>query len=130
MNRPLVCLVIDDDPDDQEIFELAIKDVKTPVACVFIDNCADALTRLDKEGFAPDYIFLDLNMPKMDGKDCLVEIKKMAHLEKIPVIIYSTSSAPGDIKNAIDLGATDYLIKPREISLLTNSLAGFFYKYG
>ncbi|MGV3560218.1 response regulator [Larkinella arboricola] len=124
MNEPVTCFLIDDDEDDQELFTLALKKVDPSLTCVVADDCGEALKKLrQEENFWPQYIFLDLNMPRMHGKQCLIELKKIARIKHIPIIIYSTSSEPKDIQETKALGAADFLTKPPLISTLTARLA-------
>ncbi|MFC5407787.1 response regulator [Larkinella bovis] len=124
MNEPVTCFLIDDDEDDQELFALALKKVDPNLTCVVADDCGEALRMLkQEENFCPQYIFLDLNMPRMHGKQCLVELKKIARIENIPIIIYSTSSEPRDIQETKALGASAFLTKPPLISMLTARLS-------
>ena len=120
----LTCFLVDDDLDDQEIFALAVEDLKAPIHCVTAVDDIEALNRLrSDESFIPDFIFLDLNMPRMNGKQCLLEIRKIERLLRTPVIIYSTSSNRRDIDETLRLGAAHFLTKPSSISLLTRELA-------
>lgn len=122
-----VCFLIDDDVDDQEIFSMALKYVDLPVTCITADDCGEALKKLAQDtSFIPDYIFLDLNMPKMNGKQCLKEIKKQAHLKHIPVIMYTTSLNQRDIAETKEIGASTYIIKPSNISELASVLKLLF----
>ncbi len=121
------CFIIDDDSDDQEIFASAIKKIKKTYRCITANNCSDALKKLkNDESFTPDYIFLDLNMPRLSGKACLEEIKKIPRLKNVPIIIYTTSSYQKDIEETKKLGASHYLIKPSNTNYLTKILAGLF----
>jgi len=124
-----VCLLIDDDIDDREIFELAAEQADRSVKCVFAKDGVDALEQLKYVAFIPQYIFLDLNMPRMGGKQCLTEIRKMPQLDNVPVVIYSTSVDNTDLHDVRQLGATDYLIKQPSISALSAALAEFFQKW-
>jgi len=121
-----ICLLIDDDVDDHEIFIEALQDVKIHYQCVTAINGQEAITLLTKSGLVPDYIFLDLNMPIMSGKICLAEIKKITALQDIPVIIYTTSSYSNDIEETQRLGATHFLVKPSSIATLTRILNDLF----
>jgi CheY-like chemotaxis protein len=124
VTSPLTCFLVDDDVDDLEIFSLAVEDLNGSIRCVTAVDGIDALDKLRKdESFTPDYIFLDLNMPRMNGKQCLSEIKKIERLTSIPVIIYSTSSNRKDIDETLKLGATHFLTKPSSISILTRELS-------
>jgi CheY-like chemotaxis protein len=79
----------------------------------------------DDAGFLPDLIFLDLNMPKMDGRQCLAEIKKLPRLEQIPVIIYSTSADDREIGSLLAAGASAWLSKPTDLRVLVSQLSGY-----
>ncbi|MBA2501049.1 MAG: response regulator [Chitinophagaceae bacterium] len=107
-----IILLIDDDIDDQEFFLEAIKEVDPNIVCHITGSCDEGLSLLNNWSLLPDYIFLDLNMPKVDGKKCLVELKKTARLKDIPVIIYSTSSLKKDIEETKAMGAVHFLTKP------------------
>jgi CheY-like chemotaxis protein len=117
-----ICFLVDDDEDDQEIFKMALKEMNMNISCVSAYSGNEAIKKLKNGKFIPQYIFLDLNMPRMNGKQCLTEIKKMTHLERIPVFIYSTSSDNLVIAETKQLGATDYIIKPSSVGLLTSEL--------
>lgn len=118
--------MIDDDIDDIEIFNIAITELEADIKCLTATDGTGALKILEDETFIPDYIFLDLNMPRMNGKQCLIEIKKMPRLSQVPVIIYSTSSSKRDIDETKKLGATFFLTKPSTISGLTEILKDVF----
>ncbi len=123
------CFLIDDDTDEQEIFELALGEVDKSIQLFFANNSTEALSKLTNDkGFIPHYIFLDLNMPVMNGKQVLTEIKKLPHLINTPIVIYSTSADDKDILETKQLGAADYVIKPSAISSLTKILTRFFKK--
>jgi CheY-like chemotaxis protein len=126
MKQKFTCFLIDDDLDDQEIFMLALQDLDKMVNCVTAADGSQALQILNEDhSFIPDYIFLDLNMPRMDGKQFLAEIKKDARLRNIPVIIYSTSSDPRDLYETKQLGASDYIVKQTSIGSLRKILSTF-----
>ncbi|MBW8686760.1 response regulator [Chitinophaga rhizophila] len=123
MQDKKICFLIDDDEDDQEIFSLALDTLDIDVTCITANDGIEALNRLNIDtDFTPDFIFLDLNMVRMNGRECLAEIKKLSRLKKVPVIIYSTSSEQKDITETRMLGADDYIIKPPSISLLVKRL--------
>jgi CheY-like chemotaxis protein len=126
-NLPKICFLVDDDQDDQEIFTMALREIDLPVQCVIANDCSEAISKLRKDTtFHPDYIFLDINMPKMNGKECLREIKKEAHLQHIPVVMYSTSLKPSDIIETRKLGAIGFITKPNKVSDLAVVLSNFF----
>lgn len=105
-------LLVDDDPDDQEFFKLALKAVRKEVRFAAVDNGQEALDQLTRRQCTPDLIFLDMNMPMMNGLTFLKKIKEITTLKHIPVIIYSTSNESHEIDTAKSMGAVDYVIKP------------------
>jgi len=125
--KNIICFLIDDDADDQEIFSMALEDTGHPATCVCAGNGYEALQKLQNEETpVPDFIFLDLNMPLMSGKECLIELKKIDRLHHVPVIIFSTSSLEKDMTETKALGARSFLVKSPRISELTGQLASVF----
>src|SRR4051812_13807769 len=121
-NKPTVFL-IDDDIDDQEIFSLAVERADQSAHCIFANDGIKALEKINNDStFKPDYIFIDLNMPRMNGSQCLSEIKKIERLRNTPVFIYSTSSDPVSIIENKNLGAEDFIVKPSDINELIKTL--------
>ena len=115
-------LLIDDDREDQEIFQLALNEISQTVICKGFTNAKNALEKLDSKELSPDVIFLDLNMPIMTGQEFLVEIKKIAHLKSIPVIILSTTSHAPTINLTLQLGAYKFITKPETLDDFINVL--------
>jgi len=126
MSALKTCFLVEDDEEDQEIFLLALKHVNESVKCIMAGNGVEAITMLINTAEAVDIIFLDLNMPLMNGKQFLRERKKYSSLANIPVIIYSTSSEPADKDEALSLGARDFITKPTYIADLVKVLSRFF----
>lgn len=127
MENGKTCFLIDDDMDDQEIFALVLKSVNPAIKCVVANDGIEAIVKLTaEETFNPDVIFLDLNMPRMDGKECLQQIKKIDRLKTTPVIIYSTSTEQHDIMGTRALGANGYLEKQSSVTELKTRLAHYF----
>jgi CheY-like chemotaxis protein len=118
-------LLIDDDIDDQEIFLAALKSVSTEVGFNSYQNAAEALTKLATKEVTPDIIFLDLNMPVMNGGEFLFAIKKHDSLKDIPVVVLSTSSHPETIRQTMALGAQQFITKPDRFSDLVQILNSF-----
>lgn len=117
--RPII-LLADDDPDDQEMIRRAVVKSQLMVDLHAVEDGEQLLDFLHHRGrFAapalsprPGIILLDLNMPKMDGREALVEIRAHASLRRIPVIVMTTSSAERDITRAYDLGSSSFIRKP------------------
>lgn len=115
-------LLIDDDVEDQEIFNSALSVVSNALECVCFANAKEALSQLNANELNPDVIFLDLNMPIMSGQEFLMQIKSIDHLKQIPVIIFSTSSNPATISITKELGAIDFITKPNRFDALVDIL--------
>jgi CheY-like chemotaxis protein len=124
--KPLVCMLIDDDQEECEIFNFATEALKFPVQCVQAANGADAIAILSKGGFLPDYIFLDLYMPRMDGRECLQHLKRLPSLDGVPVIVYSTGLTEFQKGEMASLGADGFLEKAANIPDLSSELESFF----
>lgn len=115
-------MIVDDDPDDRDFFCEAVSEVDSSIECISVKGGEEALLHLERSEGIPDYIFLDLNMPKMDGKQCLKHIKSNSNLSSIPVIIYTTSKSREDIEETKDLGAVEFLTKPNKFSDLKKAI--------
>lgn len=126
MNQPLRILLIDDDADDHEIFQSVIKEIFPAARCTGAVNGQQALERLKDGTAVPHIIFLDLNMPLMNGKQFLVEMKKHPDVEKIPVIVLSTSSDPVNVAETRRLGAKYFITKPDRFSQWVHALRKLF----
>lgn len=114
-NRKL-WFVIDDDLDDQEIFVMAVEKVDPEIECTFANDGVHALERLRNENsLKPECIFLDVNMPRMNGIECLEALRKFDKLENVPIYMCSTSSDPKIIGKIKELGARDFIVKPSTI---------------
>lgn len=122
--------LIDDDPDDREIFQEILEQEHPSIAFQQSENGSDALAKLKSGDFAkPDVIFLDLNMPIMDGRAFLQQVKKETALQDIPVIIYSTSSSDIDKKFAAENKAAQFLTKQYSLELLRKDLNAVVEKF-
>lgn len=106
-------LIVDDDMEDQELFIDAVKEVDNSIECISAYNGQEALNFLKNDpSLLPDYIFLDLNMPILNGIQCLAEIKKTEGLHHIPVLIYTTSNWSRNEEETRKLGAHHFFTKP------------------
>lgn len=114
-------LVIDDDTDDRELFCEALASVDPGINCEQAVDGEEALTRLSSKE-QPDIIFLDINMPIMNGWQFLTELKKKDGYKEIPVIVYTTSSTLKDKRIASELGALCFITKPHAYTRLKNLL--------
>lgn len=125
LKKALVFLLIDDDEDDRELFQIALKEVENDVQYMDATGGLEALQMLRTNETLPDFIFLDLNMPRMSGRECLIEIKNDPRLSSIPVIIFSTSNDPRDVEETKQMGAIEFITKPEKTSKLTRLLSDF-----
>lgn len=115
--------LIDDDCDDREIFQESLTSLNLNLNFVEAKNGAEALKKLEEPNFQkPDLIFLDLNMPIMDGRQFLREVKKNSRYNDIPVIIYSTSSNEIDLRFAKENDAAMFMTKQYSLDLLKSEL--------
>ncbi|MDQ6608671.1 MAG: response regulator [Bacteroidota bacterium] len=121
-------LLIDDDEEDGEIFLTALKAVSDTVTCTVLNNARQALDKLSSKAIRPDVIFLDLNMPGMNGQQFLLAVKKVIALQTIPVIIFSTTSHLATIQITKELGAQDFITKPNNFDDLVAILKLFLHK--
>ncbi|MDB5255361.1 MAG: response regulator receiver protein [Chitinophagaceae bacterium] len=111
--KPVVVFLADDDADDRAMFEEVIHEVDPTIQLTCAEDGKILLTMLQSGKYPlPQLLFLDLNMPNKNGKECLEEIRNSDRLKDIPVIIYSTSSSPKDIDDAFEKGANLYVRKP------------------
>src|SRR4030095_8939724 len=115
-------LYADDDPDDREIFCEVIKELNPAIKVVLGEDGEETLKILSVQKELPDLIFLDINMPKMDGIECLGKIKSDGRLRGIPVIIYSTNSNKRDKTKIALLGASDFILKGNSFEKIKESL--------
>jgi two-component system, response regulator len=118
--KQITILMADDDADDRLLFEEAVEEANLVNEVNFAVDGLDLLDRLKHRGkYAvssnfphPDLILLDLNMPRMDGREALAEISNDPQLKSIPVVIMTTSDAEEDIVKAYNLGSSGYITKP------------------
>ena len=105
-------LLIDDDPEEFDIFCHTITRLDTTIGCIQAYSCTEGFQKLEASQGLPKYIFLDLNMPGSHGKYCLEKIKKHPVYSIIPVFIYTTSNREIDMEVTKRLGAQMFIIKP------------------
>ncbi|MBS1603436.1 MAG: response regulator [Bacteroidetes bacterium] len=120
----MTILIVDDDADDLQFFTDAVAEIDSNVSCITAFNGIEALQVLEAASPRPDYIFLDLNMPKMGGKQCLRHIRNNPLFQSIPIIIYSTSRRPEDVEEVRAAGAAAFIVKPNKFHLLRAEIAG------
>src|SRR5689334_14464264 len=111
----MIVLYAEDDIEDVDTFCDMMTSIDSSVELVNTQDGLETIEYLENTNVLPDIIFLDINMPSMDGKSCLRNIRKDERFRSIPVIIYSTSGNPKDKELCLQLGATDYVQKPNTI---------------
>ena len=114
-------LMKDDDEDDKMLFQQALTEINKSVTFNTAINGHDALKKLETPP-PPDIIFLDLNMPIMNGFECLAALKKEKKYEHIPVIIFTTANDVGTIEQTRKLGASAFFHKPIDFGHLREKL--------
>jgi CheY-like chemotaxis protein len=105
-------MCVDDDDDDASLLETAVSKYDTNIQFVKCYGGSEALEFLNKSKAIPDLILMDVNMPVLNGFDCLKELQKNPRLKHIPVFMLSTSASPRDVAAALELGAKRFLTKP------------------
>jgi len=122
--KPVEILLVEDDPADAELTQWSMKESKIATNLHVVQDGLEALAFLRREGkyaYAPrpDLILLDLNMPRMDGRTFLAEIKADEDLKSISVVVLTTSEAEEDVAKSYHLGANSYITKPVTLAEFT-----------
>ncbi|MDR6570535.1 Response regulator receiver domain-containing protein [Chitinophaga ginsengisegetis] len=125
MTRPQQIMIIDDDADDRIFFQEAINNISPVIETHVCDSGIQAIAMFQENKIpAPDYIFLDFNMPLMNGRECLIELKKILQHQLTNIVILSTSDMKEDMEDAMRLGAKLFLTKPNTFQELCTMLKG------
>jgi CheY-like chemotaxis protein len=114
-------LLVDDDSDDSDLIFEVLNEIDSSIKYTYAMDGPEALTMLE-EGYTPSIIFLDINMPGMNGWQCLSKFKANGRFKNIPVVMYSTSSYQHEIEKAFELGALAFFTKPNHYSLLKKNI--------
>ncbi len=117
---PIQIVIAEDDPDDRLRIEEALAEARLANGIKFVADGVELLEYLRgtgrycdlSRGFLPGLVLLDLNMPRMDGREVLKEIKEDPILRRVPVAVLTTSSAQEDIRRTYDLGVNSFITKP------------------
>ena len=110
--KGLQVLLADDDEDDREFFFRAMSEVDPSVGITLVEDGEQLMKELNKNNPTPDLLFLDMNMPRKNGMECLIEIGNHEELRKIPVIIYSTSISMLESDSEWSQGVSCFVRKP------------------
>jgi CheY-like chemotaxis protein len=119
---PTSIMIVDDDIEDIEIFIDGVHEVDESITCISAQNGLEAIEKLNATEIKPDYIFVDLNMPKLNGSGLIKELKKRSDLSQIKIIVYSTNNVYNDKDEFIKLGAEDYISKPTTLTDLCDAI--------
>ncbi len=111
-SHPIAVLLVEDDPGDVVLIQEAFEHNKVRNHLHVVGDGVEAMTFLRESGERPDLVLLDLNLPRMDGREVLEEIKTDPALRSIPVVVLTTSKAEEDILRSYDLHANAYVTKP------------------
>jgi CheY-like chemotaxis protein len=122
--KPIPILLAEDDPDDRYLISEALDESQVGVELFIVEDGEALLEYLNRQGkFAdaeqwplPRLILLDLNMPRLDGREALKAIKQTPEFRRIPVVVLTTSNAEEDIHRTYDLGISGYITKPVSFS--------------
>jgi CheY-like chemotaxis protein len=109
-NKRLHVFLADDDPEDIDLFESALKEISSTIKITIARDGRELLEFV--RIVTPDMIFLDINMPCMNGLDCLSELRRLTYLRDVPIIMYSTGTKAEHIEQSYALGANRYIKKP------------------
>jgi len=132
LKKPITILIADDDPDDRMLALEALNENHLTNNIYFVEDGEELLDYLHHRGQytdvasapRPGMILLDLNMPRMDGRESIREIKSTAELRDIPVVILTTSKSEEDIARTYNLGANSYITKPVTFEGLVEVMRG------
>ncbi len=131
MNYPqLHLLLADDDADDREFFQEALENTAFSTQLTTVQDGQELMQWLtQKRVNLPDLLFLDLNMPRKSGYECLAEIKQNPDLHELPVIILTTAANPSEIEKLYQIGAQNYIQKPSDFVKLAQVIEQVLRSY-
>lgn len=111
MKKLVRCLLVDDDFDDREIFLMTLTELGEHIRCRTAGNGVEAINMLEGTNEPPDFIFLDISMPKMNGLECLEKIRKSENLDSCHIYMYSNAANEELLRKTGALNA-GFLVKP------------------
>ena len=106
----LKILLVDDDHEEAELFTSALKTVDAKTELIHAEDCVDLLESIRKN--KPDIVFMDINMPFLNGIECLKTVRAAAEFKDLPIIMYSTSNNQKNIIESFNNNANLYIVKP------------------
>lgn len=108
-------MLAEDDEDDSQFFKEALKYISDPPSLVRAKDGVELTNFLQNSETLPDVVFLDLNMPRKNGAQCLTEIREREEFQHLPVVVLSTSNSVDIIEKMYDFGANLYVQKPTDL---------------
>jgi CheY-like chemotaxis protein len=120
--KPLHIIFTDDDEEDFQLFEEALRDINAGNIVEYVRSGKDLIAFLQSHP-SPDLIFMDINMPGMNGIECLKELKLNPKYRSLPLIMYTTSNAKNDIDDSFAFGAYMYIHKPSNFESIKKILS-------
>jgi CheY-like chemotaxis protein len=118
----------DDDAEDREMFCELVEQINPAIEVVLSKDGQEALNILNAISQLPDIIFLDINMPLMNGIECLSRLKTDERLKAVPVVIYSTTTDKREVKKLMLLGAKEFISKGSSMEKLKTSIHDVLFK--
>ena len=121
-------LVAEDDADDLFLMKTALEETGITERVQYVENGVEVINFIESintekgECNYPEFILLDLNMPKMDGREVLKKLKSNEAYRKIPIIVFSTTKNQLEVKRCYDLGANTYIVKPVSYDTLVETI--------
>src|SRR4029450_6371017 len=122
LNDKKNCLLVDDDRDDQDIFKFALGNVFPEFRCIIAEDGDMAIRILQQRETTPKFVVMDINLPRLNGLECLAAIRKIHDLQEIPIFMYSTCGQSDIVQKCMSLGASGFYTKTSSMSELENSL--------
>jgi two-component system, chemotaxis family, response regulator Rcp1 len=131
-SKPAIVLLVEDDPGDQELTRRALQDDILRTTLYVVSDGEEAMDFLLRRGNysnaasapRPDLMLLDLNMPKLDGRQVLYQVRENANLRRLPVVVLTTSKQEEDIIRSYDLGCNSFITKPVEVDAFMRTVRG------
>lgn len=120
--KPKNIFLADDDTDDCILFEDALREICNLSQLTTANDGIQLMDLLHSHAVLPDVIFLDLNMPRKNGFECLAEIRERPQLKDIPIVIFSTTAQPEAVKNVYENGANCFVCKPNTFQQLKRTI--------
>jgi CheY-like chemotaxis protein len=115
-------LYADDDPEDRDIFQAVVAEINAAIDVILVDDGPSALEALNSMRDVPDAIFLDVNMPRMTGIECVAILRQQERFKDAPIILYSTTTSELEAYKGMKAGATRFLTKAHTYMATLNVL--------